>query len=79
MITVKPETAQAVTEKAGDQGDGGEVCVECGRKHMSFAEEKSQRCTAEPVGNELEEALSIQSESACCNSPDPASKHHSES
>ena len=36
---------------------------------MSFAkamrcEEKSQRCAAEPVGNELEEALSIQSESA---------------
>ena len=27
-------------------------------------EEKLQRCAAEPVGNELEEALSIQSESA---------------
>ena len=43
---------------------------------MSFAkamrcEEKSQRCAAEPVGNELEEALSIQSESALLQQPRP--------
>ena len=43
---------------------------------MSFAkamrcEEKSQRCAAEPVGNELEEALSVQSESALLQQPRP--------
>ena len=31
-ITVKSETVQAVTEGNRDQGNGGEVCVECGRE-----------------------------------------------
>ena len=34
-------------------------------------EEKSQRCSAEPVGNELEEVLSIQFESALLQQPRP--------
>ena len=43
---------------------------------MSFAkamrcEEKSQRCLAESVGNELEQILSIQCESALLQQPRP--------
>ena len=34
-------------------------------------EEKSQRCAAEPAGNELKEALSIRSESALLQQPRP--------
>ena len=52
-ITVKTETAWAVTEEGtGDQGDGGEVCIECGRecvlKHETVHEVAIDRtCTRE--------------------------------